>query len=53
MEIGFISNKEEEKYINSEKGQEEIVANILTALKTYKQRLESKTAPVNAVTNTF
>jgi N-acetylmuramoyl-L-alanine amidase len=53
VEIGFISNKEEEKYINSEKGQEEIVGNILTALKTYKQRLESKTAPVNAVTNSF
>ena len=42
IEIGFISNKEEEEYINSEKGQDEIVANIIASLKEYKQRLESK-----------
>ena len=45
VEIGFISNKEEEEYINSEKGQEDIVSNIVTALKSYKQRLESKLIP--------
>jgi N-acetylmuramoyl-L-alanine amidase len=43
VEIGFISNKEEEQYINSEKGQEDIVTNIIGALKAYKQKLESKT----------
>ena len=48
VEIGFISNKEEEQYINSEKGQEDIVANILTALKSYKQKLETKTTPTDA-----
>jgi N-acetylmuramoyl-L-alanine amidase len=48
VEIGFISNKEEEQYINSEKGQEDIVANILTALKSYKQKLETKTTPGDA-----
>jgi N-acetylmuramoyl-L-alanine amidase len=43
VEIGFITNKDEEDYINSEKGQEEIVANIINALKEYKQKLESRT----------
>jgi N-acetylmuramoyl-L-alanine amidase len=50
VEIGFISNKEEEQYINSEKGQEDIVANIITALKSYKQRLESKISPASDAT---
>jgi N-acetylmuramoyl-L-alanine amidase len=35
VEIGFISNKEEEEYINSEAGQNQIVANIVAALKAY------------------
>ena len=35
IEIGFISNKEEEEYLNSEKGQNEIVADILAAFRTY------------------
>jgi len=42
VEIGFISNKGEEEYINSEKGQDEIVSNIFNALKAYKEKLESK-----------
>ncbi|HEY6063916.1 MAG TPA: N-acetylmuramoyl-L-alanine amidase [Chitinophagaceae bacterium] len=42
VEIGFISNKEEEQYINSEKGQDEIVANIFNAIKKYKEKLEAK-----------
>ncbi len=42
VEIGFITNKEEETYINSDKGQDEIVSNIVSALKDYKQRLESR-----------
>ncbi len=42
VEIGFITNKEEEEYINSEKGQEEIVTNIVNALKDYRQKLESR-----------
>lgn len=42
VEIGFISNKEEEQYINDEKGQDEIVANILNAIKGYKEKLEAK-----------
>jgi N-acetylmuramoyl-L-alanine amidase len=51
VEIGFISNKEEELYINSEKGQEEIVTNIVNAFKDYKQRLESKIPAPETKTN--
>ncbi|MFI5131543.1 MAG: N-acetylmuramoyl-L-alanine amidase [Chitinophagales bacterium] len=43
VEIGFVSNPEEERYINSDKGQEEIVENLVNAFRTYKQKLESKT----------
>ena len=43
VEIGFITNKEEEEYINSDKGQEEIVGDLVNAFRAYKQRLESKT----------
>ena len=35
IETGFISDKEEEKYLDSEKGQEEIVQNITSALGNY------------------
>ena len=35
VETGFISDKEEEKYLDSEKGQEEIVNNIVAALGNY------------------
>ncbi|MFN0290195.1 N-acetylmuramoyl-L-alanine amidase family protein [Pedobacter helvus] len=40
-EIGFISNKEEEKYINSDEGQEEIVMAIINAVKQYKKEVEN------------
>jgi N-acetylmuramoyl-L-alanine amidase len=43
VEIGFISNKEEEEYINSEKGQEEIVEDLVSAFRAYKEKLESRT----------
>jgi N-acetylmuramoyl-L-alanine amidase len=49
VEIGFISNKEEEQYINSDKGQDEIVEDVLNAFKAYKQKQETKPA---AATNT-
>jgi N-acetylmuramoyl-L-alanine amidase len=42
VEIGFISNKEEEEYINSDKGQDEIVADLVAAFKSYKTKIESK-----------
>lgn len=42
VEIGFITNKEEEKYINSDEGQDEIVGNLVSAFRAYKERIESK-----------
>ena len=35
IEIGFLSNKEEEEYLNSDKGQNDIVDNIIDGLKRY------------------
>jgi N-acetylmuramoyl-L-alanine amidase len=43
VEIGFITNRDEEDYINSQKGQDDIVSNIVDALKEYKIKLESRT----------
>lgn len=40
IETGFLSNKEEEEFLNSEDGQSQIVQNILDALKRYKDTLE-------------
>ncbi|HLX66066.1 MAG TPA: N-acetylmuramoyl-L-alanine amidase [Puia sp.] len=40
IETGFLSNEDEEKYLNSEDGQNEIARNILDALKRYKATLE-------------
>lgn len=39
-EIGFVSNPEEEEYMNSELGQKEIVSNLLKAIQTYKKQAE-------------
>ena len=44
VETGFITNKEEEEYLNSDEGQDEIVGNIMNALKRYKTELESSRA---------
>jgi N-acetylmuramoyl-L-alanine amidase len=46
VEIGFITNRDEEKYINSDDGQEEIVNNIVSAIKQYKDRLEGRLTPL-------
>ena len=40
VETGFITNEEEEKYLNSEEGQSEVVESIITALRRYKESLE-------------
>jgi len=40
-EIGFISNPDEEEYINSDNGQAEIVNSIFRAVKTYRQETET------------
>lgn len=41
VETGFITNPQEEVYINSEKGQEEIVECIVNALQRYKASIEA------------
>lgn len=47
VETGFISNKEEEEYLNSEQGQDEIVDSIINALKRYRNGGASQTAATN------
>jgi N-acetylmuramoyl-L-alanine amidase len=48
IEVGFLSNKEEEEYLNSDKGQNEVVDNITEALKHYKDQLEGITDTIEA-----
>ena len=40
IETGYINNIEEEQYLNSEEGQNEIVDSIVRAIKNYKNQLE-------------
>ncbi len=42
IEIGFITNKQEEDYMNSEAGQDAIVTNIVNALRIYIHNIEGK-----------
>ncbi len=42
IETGFLSNKEEEEYLNSNKGQEEVVSDIVEGFRKYKQSMENK-----------
>lgn len=44
VEIGFLSNVEEENYLNSEEGQNEVVKNIMDAFRRYKATLEGHPA---------
>ena len=41
VETGFINNPEDERYLNSEKGQQEIAEAITAAVIRYKQQIES------------
>jgi N-acetylmuramoyl-L-alanine amidase len=41
IETGYINNPDDEAYLNSEKGQDEIVASIVRALQNYKTEVES------------
>lgn len=40
IETGYLTNEEEEKYLNSDEGQNEVVQNIVDALRKYKDSLE-------------
>ena len=48
IEVGFLSNKEEEEYLNSNTGQDEVVQNIVDALKRYKDQLEGSSDTIQA-----
>lgn len=52
VETGFITNEEEEKYLNSEAGQAEVVESIITALKKYKETLEGAAGRPEVTTTT-
>jgi N-acetylmuramoyl-L-alanine amidase len=41
VETGYINNPEDERYLNSDKGQQELAEAITEAVKRYKQQLES------------
>ena len=41
IEAGFISNPNEEKYLNAESGQEQLAVSIYEAFKEYKKKIES------------
>jgi N-acetylmuramoyl-L-alanine amidase len=40
IETGFLTNKEEELYLNSKRGQNQVVGNILSAFRGYKETIE-------------
>jgi N-acetylmuramoyl-L-alanine amidase len=42
VETGFINNPSDERYLNSDEGQEEIVASIVRAVKKYKQDFDAQ-----------
>jgi len=44
VETGFITNYQDERYLNSEKGQQEIAECITRAVKRYKEQLENQKA---------
>ena len=42
VETGYINNPEEEKYLNSDTGQNEIARSIVNAVKIYRQKIDTK-----------
>jgi len=51
IETGFITNKEEEDYLNSDKGQEEMTTAIVTAVVNFKKMLDSSRNSASADTS--
>lgn len=51
IETGFINNPEDERYLNSEKGQQELAEAITKAVKRYKEQVESINNKPTANTN--
>ena len=44
VEVGFISNAEEEKYMNSNAGKEQLTTSIFKAFRTYKSTIDSRSS---------
>ncbi|MBT31882.1 MAG: N-acetylmuramoyl-L-alanine amidase [Thalassobius sp.] len=42
VEVGFLTNKEEEKYLNSDLGKAKVAANLYRAFRNYKRDLEAR-----------
>lgn len=53
VETGFITNPDEEDYLNSENGQDEIAGCITKAVKNYIEWLEKRQIPVNNTKTTL
>ncbi len=54
VELGFISNREEEKYLNSKSGQLQLASSIVNAFTLYKKEYDQRmgnTTPIRPVTN--
>jgi N-acetylmuramoyl-L-alanine amidase len=47
IELAFITNPEEEKYLMSEQGQDYLASAIFRAFRDYKQAIDSRSGPVN------
>ena len=48
IELGFISNKEEEKYLNNNENQVKIATAIFNGIKEYKHELDKKSGNSNS-----
>jgi len=51
VETGFVENPEDERYLNSEKGQQEIAEAIAKAVKKYKEQVENPKALLPTANN--
>lgn len=47
IELGFLTNKEDEKFLKSDSGQQSLANSILNAFGQYKSKLEQKTGGIN------
>ena len=52
IETGYLTNREEELYLSSKRGQKQVVGNILSAFRQYKQALEGGHAETAGLQNT-
>ena len=46
VEIGYLNNAEEENYLNSESGQQEVASSIFNGIRFYKEEAEKETVQI-------